>query len=325
MGKKLKVAIVYTGEASSGRYPEDSAGRDDGDPRDDPLKLIVRALKKKGCSARLVDLTFEKLCRLDADVAFNLCDCGLGNDSSTEPHIPAMLELKGIKYTGSGPLALSICMDKALTKEILASNGLPTPKFCIAESAARLKHNLRYPLIVKPLREDGSIGIKEDAVVKNAAELKKRVSRVKRLYHQPAIVEEFLDGREFTVSLIGNEDPAALPICEIKFMDGKKIVSYDAKWARGSERYLSTSWECPADISKKLETQIIDLSKRAYKLLGLRGYGRIDIRMDGKTPNILEVNPNPDLSLDAQTYRSAVAAGMPYGKLIRKIFDCALK
>lgn len=327
----LKVALLYTGAPAAGKYPEDSVGRDDGDPQDDPLGPITRALEKRGCKVKLVDMSigkFEKLRGLKADIAFNLCDCGLDNDSSKEPHIPAMLELLGINYTGSDPLTLATCLDKARTKEILAFHGLPTPKFYVAGGVDATGHDLKYPLIVKPLREDGSIGIKSDAVAGNAAELKKLISRIIKLYKQPAIVEEFIDGREFTVSLIGNEDPKVLPICEVRFagpQHGYMIASYDAKWARDSAKYRGTRWICPADVDAKLQKQIADLAKRAYLAMRVRGYGRVDIRLDKGEPKILEVNPNPDLSLDAQTYRSAIAAGMAYEQLIIKILNYALQ
>ena len=321
---------MYTGSDSdlAGNYPEDHDGREE----DDRVSLITHALTKLGCKVDPLDFdlgAFEKLRRLKPDLAFNICDCGFGEDSDMEPHIPAMLDILGIRYTGSNYLALALCLDKMRTKEILSFRGLPTPKFHLAENASDLDHDLHYPIIVKPSREDGSIGIKADAVATDAKKLKELVSRIIKNYKQPAIIEEFISGSEFTVVLLGNDDPRALPINEFRYPKARGafgIMTYESKWQISDVQFKKRiTWTCPAMIEKGLEKRLVDLATKAYRAMGLRGYGRVDLRMDGKKPMILEVNANPDLDTDCFVFNSAKAAGMSYKELIKRIVEFALE
>ena len=326
--RALNVALLYHDEGTlAGNYPEDSSGRDD----NGTVPPVAEALAGMGHNVKLVNMTldaFERLRGMDIDVAFNLCDDGFGNENATEPHVAAVLDILGLTYTGSGCKAMIVCLDKALAKRVIANAGLPTPGFYLAESESDLNHGLKYPLIVKPSSEDASIGIRSDSVASSEAELKKLVARVVRTYKQPALVEEYISGREFNVAILGNDEPRALPISEIEFdglPENKRIVSYDAKWAEGSEEYRKTVPRCPAKISDEMRARLVEVAIRAYKLLGIRGYGRVDIRADETGPYILEVNPNPDLGMDAGFFRSAKAAGMTYPDLVKNILDLAVE
>jgi len=152
------------------------------------------------------------------DVIFNLCDTGFRDDYNLEPHVAAMFDILNIPYTGSNYFTLALCQNKARTKDILTYNEILTPKFQVFTAAERkINPELKYPLIVKPIREDGSVGIRERSVVANEEQLKEEIDHITTFYKQQALVEEFIDGREFNISLIGNKRPVVLPISEIDF------------------------------------------------------------------------------------------------------------
>jgi len=266
------------------------------------------------------------------DVIFNLCDTGFRDDYNLEPHVAAMFDILNVSYTGNNYFTLALCQNKARAKEILTYNGILTPKFQVFTSAERkLNPDLKFPMIVKPIREDGSVGIRERSVVNNEEQLKEEVDHIINLHKQEALVEEFIDGREFTVSLIGNKRPIILPVAEIDFSGMPehlpKIVSYRAKWIKQSLAYKHSPIICPASIDEKITKMIEDTAKKCYKIFGCRGYARIDFRYDEKEKKlyVLEINPNPDISEEFETAKSAFAAGMTYADLVLKIIDFALE
>ena len=294
---------------------------------------VLGALKEYGHDAKFFDVnekTFEKLRKANVDMAFNVCERFNGN-SFFEPHVAAMLELLGIPYTGSPPLTLALCMNKVRVKEILNYYGIPTPKFQDFYSRnKKINPELNFPLIVKPIAMDNSIGINNHAVVHNEQELQRRVGYIIRTYNQAALVEEFIQGREFAVGVWGNNGTAqALPISEFVFGDISKsvprILSYDAKWDKESEIFQNSTEVCPADISKQLEMKMKKMALDTYKILGVRDYGRIDFRLaeDG-TPYVLEMNPNPGISADNTMPKAAHSLGISYNEMISRIFCIAL-
>ncbi|MFH1834574.1 MAG: ATP-grasp domain-containing protein [Methanobacteriota archaeon] len=324
----MKVAVLYLDEGSlEETYPKDFEGRDESPMR----QPIASALKELGHIVTFVNMdldAFDKLRKMDVDVAFNLCDDGFHSQAWMEPHVAAMLDVLKIPYTGSGHDALTMCLDKAHTKKILYYHGLPTPEFYVAENEDDLDNDLNYPVIVKPSREDGSIGIKYDSVAKDKKSLHKLVARVIETYNQPALVEEYVDGREFNVALLGNGKPKPLPISEIKFggmAKNQQIVSYKAKWVENSNQYKGTIPECPAKINHELSDNLKEIAREAYHLMGVKGYGRVDFRVNEDGPWILEVNPNPDIGPDAGVARSAKVGGLTYEKLVESIIEYALE
>ncbi len=269
---------------------------------------------------------------MQPDVIFNMVE-SLGDYAIHEMHVAGVYELLGITYTGSGPLTLGTCLNKARTKEILQQNGIPTAKFMLVENAHLLSLDtlkLSFPIIVKPSAEDASVGIDNKSIVNTFAELQERVAFIVKKFQAPALVEEYIEGRELNVAIIGNNPPTVLPISEIDFSglpnDYPKIVTYDAKWMDGTKEYEGTNGICPSILPIEIEREVKAIALRAYNLLECRDYARVDIRLS-KTmkPFVLEVNPNPDLSDDAGYHRSAKAAGYSYPEAIGTIVGFAVE
>lgn len=268
----------------------------------------------------------RRLKEWNPDIVINLCEEALG-DSHFEMNVPALLELMRFAYTGSPPLTLGLCQDKGLTKSILESRGLPTPKYQVLRRFDDWESKASYPLFVKPLKEDASLGITKESYVENEAELKKRVEYVIERYNQPALVEEYTEGRELNVSIIGDKDLQILPISEIVFglMDEPKIVDYRAKWIDESEEYEKTVPVCPAELDIDTRRIVERVALRAYVALQCRDYARVDIRLKNGTPYVLEVNPNPDISPKAGFARSLKAAGIPYEDFVSRLILMAYR
>jgi len=290
---------------------------------------VVEALQSFGHEAKFYDVnekTFELLRKAKVDFAFNVCERFNGN-SFFEPHVAAMLELLGIPHTGSGPLALALCMNKVRVKEILAHNGIPTPKFQVFTSRnKKLDPELKFPLIVKPSCMDNSIGITNDCVVNTEKELRSKVGYINNVYGQPALVEEYIDGRELAVGVLGNGANATVfPISEYTFGElpenMHKILDYDAKWNQESDIFKGSTEICPAELPKYVEAKIRKIALDVYKLLEVRDYGRVDLRLskDG-IPYVLEMNPNPGISADNTLPKAAKAVGWTYNEMIHEIF-----
>ncbi|MBL7085271.1 MAG: ATP-grasp domain-containing protein [Candidatus Omnitrophica bacterium] len=328
----MNIAILYRKPQDLGQgYLSDSEGRGS-------LSHVTKvkdALQALGCLPQLVDInldSYEQLRRADFDLAFNLCDDGFRNNSLMEAHIPAILDILQIPYTGANFLTLATCVNKARTKEILSFHNIPTPEFQVfCNSDEELNENLNFPLIIKPLHEDASIGIKKESVVNNAEQLKQRIDFALENYKQPALVERFIKGREVYVGILGSKgNLTVLPISEIIFDNEleptAKICSYEAKWMPESQAYQSTPVDCPAKLDRTLEQRLIEIAKKAYALLECHDYGRVDFRIDDTgQPYVLEINPNPDISEDAGLSGMTKALGMTYNEFIEKILTSALK
>jgi D-alanine-D-alanine ligase len=298
---------------------------------------IANALQSEGYKSSIFNVDSNIMRLIDflrstqPDVIFNLCE-SVGNEAIHEMHVAGMYELMGIPYTGAGPLALGIALNKVRVKEILLSNGLPTPRYQLVESPIKitLDENMNFPLIVKPAREDASVGISSDSVVYSLSDMKKRVRFIFEQFNQPALVEEYIDGRELNVAVLGNRKPTVLPISEIDMSTLPKqyhrIISYNAKWMKGTDEYEHTKGVCPAKISPELEATMKEMALKAFHLVGCRDYARVDFRLTNKNkPFILEVNPNPDISDDAGFARSARAQGYKFEELISKIVELAIE
>jgi len=277
---------------------------------------------------RSVPMFMERVMRFRPQAIFNLVEGWLG-DNQYEMHFGCMYELLGIPYSGAPPLALATAVNKWHAKTLLKQAKLPTPNGMIC-SEVPARCSLRYPVIVKPAHEDASLGVDFDAVVNNLADLRRRVAWVVQTYHQPAIVEEYIEGRELNVAVLGDEIPVALPISEITFDIPEhlpKICTYNAKWVAGSEDYRWTAGaQCPALLDDALALQIQNLAVSAFRVMGCRDYARVDFRLSSDNqPYILEVNPNPDISPEAGLARSARASGRTYTQLIGEVVNLALQ
>jgi len=298
----------------------------------DHVKAVQEAVMKLRLSCHLLpvkdDIKFliDSLELFRPDIVVNLCE-GVFGYSQYEMNVPAILELLKIPYTGSPPLTLGLCQNKGLTKYILRANGIPTPDYQILESYKVWKGGIDFPLIVKPLREDASLGITRKSFVRTNRQLKARVDYINKRFKQPALVEKYIDGREINVSILGYEKPRILPISEIifEFKGEPKIVDYSAKWIEKSEEYKGTKPVCPAKLTPSLERLVKRTALKAYRLLSCRDYARVDMRLKDDTPFVVEVNANPDISLDAGFTRSLKVAGISFEKFIGEIISFAVQ
>jgi D-alanine-D-alanine ligase len=269
------------------------------------------------------------------DVVFNLCE-SIGGDNRFEPLLPLLLDREGIAYTGSGPLTLSISLHKHKAKDVLRANGVPTPEYFLVTTSDVSGVTAPFPLIVKPAREDASVGISSASVVHDRASLARRVTHVLSHYRQPALVERFVAGREIYVSMLGQAKgpPQIFPFYEIDFSlmpaDRPNIVSFEGKWVEGSEEFVGTKPVPCANLSPELQAHITAVALRAFEAMEVRDYARLDIRLattgaDAGTPYVIDVNPNCDLSDEAGGYaKAARAAGLGYDDVIRRIVELGL-
>ncbi len=294
---------------------------------------VHSALAERGFDAVLVPLGgsipefLGELSRVAPDAVFNLCE-GFWGDSHLEMQVAGLFPLLSLSSTGSGPFALGLTQDKVLTKTLLEAHGVPTPAWRVVAPGQTVPDcgGLAFPLFVKPRSEDASLGIGMESVVQTAAELEERVAYIHATYAQDALIEAFIDGREFNVALLGHEAPVMLPPSEIVFAGhlGAPIVTYEGKWEEESDQYTGTLPRCPAPLEPAEEAALRGVAERAYVLCGLRDYGRVDIRMAHGVPYVLEVNANPDISPTAGLARSARVGGIPYEDLIERIVRDAL-
>lgn len=269
----------------------------------------------------------KKLEKLDCQIVFNLFE-GFNGSPETEAEIAEILDDTGIPYTGCPPEALSIALDKSKTKSLLKSSGIKTPAYQLLNHGNLRTFNLNYPCIVKPCNEDASHGMDEESVVREYASLETQVEKVSKLFGGSTLVEEFLSGREFNATVIGNKQLTVLPVSEISYSlpeSMPKILTFAAKWEKDSIYYEGTKPRCPAEINGNLQSQITEICKNSFKLLKCRGYARVDMRQDSAGQvHVLEVNPNPDISPDSGAALQAKTAGMTYNQFMERIAMLAI-
>lgn len=265
-----------------------------------------------------------------ADLVFNLAE-SLGRASGGEVMAAWLLAATGLPVTGASPRALSLCLDKSVTRAVLAQGDLGLPTGAVYRGAESEFSRVRFPAIVKPLCEDASHGIDEGSVVADPEAALRRAQAVAERYGA-ALVEEFIDGRELQVAMLGRagEAPRLLPFGEIDYTGmaahSPRILTYAAKWDEGSAHYLTTPAIPARALSPDLEAQIERLARLAWLELGLSGYARVDLRLHAERgPFVIDVNPNPDLSPGAGFSLAAARAGMSYDALILQILDLAAR
>jgi D-alanine-D-alanine ligase len=306
-------------------------------PAEEEYKNIEAALVEAGYKVisfnvkESFDRLYRFLTRRKFDVIFNLVEYFNGR-AENEMNIASVFELMKLPYTGATPLALSNCQNKPFAKDLLRANNLPTAKSFTVKAMSNFpkRHLLKYPVIVKPAHEDGSGGIENASIVSDLKSLKARVEYVIDDFKMPALVEEYIEGRELNVAVIGNgKKKRVLPISEINFDDMPdslyKIVSYQAKWDPQHAAYHTTIPDCPADLPEKTTALAKEIALQATEVMGTRDYARVDMRLNAKGELfILEVNPNPNLSEGTGIARSAEAARMKFHKLLQHITESAL-
>jgi D-alanine-D-alanine ligase len=325
---RARVTIVYN-EPLPSRY--DAAGEAKAVTGVlDAVAAVHQALLETGCQVNRVPLappfksTTGKLGSLDTDLVFNLFE-GFCGQPGTEALVAEYLEGSGMPFTGCPAAALGLCLDKAKVKVLLQAAGVPTPDFQLLNPETLHTFQLGYPCIVKPRCEDASHGINESSVASDSTSLLRQVKLVSGSYGN-ALVEEFIDGREFNATVLGG---MVLPVSEIVYSlpkDMPEILTFAAKWEEDSPYYRGTRVVCPAEITAEEQAGISKLALAAFRLLDCRGYARVDMRMDrGGRLNVIEVNPNPDISPDAGAARQARADGMSYTGFIDEIVKLALE
>jgi D-alanine-D-alanine ligase len=270
----------------------------------------------------------ETLASLNCDLVFNLFE-GFEGSSDTEAKVALLLEEMGKKHTGCPSEVLATGLDKHKARVILGAQGVSTPAYQVLTIQTLQDFKMGYPCIVKPCAEDASHGITPESVVKNLASVVTQVRRVCDDYGGKAMVEEFLEGREFNATVIGNDNLTVLPPSEIIFNlpDGlPKVLTFGAKWEPKDPYFGGTRVVCPAPVDAELMENIRQTALSSYKALNCRGYARVDMRLDAEgQPRVLELNPNPDITPGSGAARQAKAAGISYRQFIRKIVQLALE
>ncbi|HDT13618.1 MAG TPA: D-alanine--D-alanine ligase [Candidatus Aminicenantes bacterium] len=330
MSSSPDIAIVYNAfeprpTASGERLSEESVA--------DMARQAHDAVRSLGIGATLVPLQrsllhfLGRVREVNPAALINLCE-GYYGRPQWESNVAGIFELLGLAFTGNAAKTLAICQDKFRSKAVLRAAGLPTaPAQLMFDGTEPLE--LPFPLIVKPNAEDASLGIYPDSVVRDEASLRERARRCLEGYGPPVLVEAFVDGREFNVSVMENGGVTPLPVSEIDFSampkDMPRILGYEAKWFEDHPLYQKTPPVCPAPIGDGLRAELQGLAAAAFRTLGCRDYARVDLRTDAKgRPFILEVNPNPDISENAGFARALTAAGIAYPEFWGLMVDNAL-
>ena len=295
---------------------------------------VAETLGKLGHEATLHVLdgstkSLHALARIDCDLAFNLAESFGGNDTA-DYCIAAYLELLDKRFTGAGLRGLLDGQDKAVAKKILEFHGIHTPVFARSfRGRLDFSHDLEFPVIVKPAREDGSIGIEFNAVVSSIRELMERIDWLHSNFDSPVLIEEYVEGREMYVGVIGNDNPTALPVIELdlsKLPEGRpRIAGAEVKWGKGTRAYRDTKSAIAEDLPEETAGLLQQTAVAVFQALELRDYARIDMRLrpDGRVA-VIEANPNPWLASKAEFAMAARKSGRNYTQLIEELVELAM-
>jgi len=341
MKKAAKILICYNSPVSvfsvyNGKKNDESAKANDLSENNfiRELQKVERSLLKRFTEIksiavdRNVQQVINKINAFNPHIIYNFVESVEGI-SSYEWCMAGLFELLGYEITGCPPITLGNCLNKARAKAILKSRDILTPEYRTLQKTKRFTEkeiDLRYPMILKLMNEDASIGISEFSVVNNYTELREQLNFMVETYYQDIILEEYITGRELNVAILGGN---VLPISEINFTglpeNFPNIVTYDGKWTEGSVYFNHTKPVCPAVLPARIKKKIEKTALASYDALNCRDYARVDIRLsnDG-VPYVIEVNPNPDISSDSGFARAAAAAGLSYDDLLYKIANFAL-
>jgi D-alanine-D-alanine ligase len=323
--------VAYHAVAASGTFSPQELKEENKPTEADVLACLQRLGHEVDTLAVFDDVAciVERLRNFAPEVVFNLTE-SFHSSRAHEPNIPALLELMRVKYTGARPDGLMLCKDKALAKKVLAYHRVRVPHFVISTEQRPLKRLRRfvYPAFVKPVGEESSDGIAKASFAKSEEEALERARFIHEKFHCDALIEEYIEGRELYLSVMGNRKLTVLPPREIFFHDvpedTPKFATFKAKWDDTYRKKWGIqngpATELPAGVDEKLAR----LARKVYRVLKIRGFGRVDVRF---TPNgevvVIEANPNPSLACEDDFAQSAATAGLPYDALIQKILDTA--
>jgi len=344
----MKIVVVYSSKAGlfkeykkrrQGRVSKSEVPADFFAEGDSPetINAVMESLRNQGHDIIGIegdDTAARKLEKNQPQLVFNITE-GLWGDCR-ESYIPMICERLGLAYTGSEPLTLAICLNKARTKEILSFHYIANAPFQVYYPGQKISLNgFTFPGIIKPVAEGSSKGIFNDSVVDDAETAKQRIIEKLQHYNQPVLMEKFLTGQEFTLAIWGNgENVEVLPIVAIDYAqlppNARPIYSYEAKWIWDTPAQPLEIFHCPAPIPVGLRKRIEDVAVRAYRMLQIRDWCRIDIRLDeNQTPNILELNPLPGILPNPEDNscfpKAARTAGYNYSEMLNKVVTIAAK
>jgi D-alanine-D-alanine ligase len=290
---------------------------------------VKAALESHGYQADTVDLGKTRIGEVrQYDWIFNLAESVCGYPLA-DYEVAGVLEAMRMPFTGAGSITLQACLNKPTTKITLREHGILTPAFEVFNPGDAIKTGLNFPLIVKPVHEDGGVGIYDDSVVETASELIRVVERVHSVFSQAALVEEYIEGREITASILGNDETTlSLPPSECIYPDPgvKKILTFAANWLPSNKAYQTIFSQCPCDLEPDVEAAIRATALKVYRIMNCRDYGRVDFRLRENVPYVLEVNPNPCINpSDSGFVRAGMAVGLPFEQLINKILEYSIE
>ncbi len=334
----MKIGILYETSDEFEEYPganlEDTAVRKKRKRPKLDREEVFAALTKLEHEPSYVELdgrdpSLFALAKSKVDLIFNLAE-SYGGDDTKDLHIPAFMDLIGLRYTGSGPHGLLLAQDKALAKKIIGFHGIQTPFSAVSHSGrVDYAHDVKFPLILKPVSEDGSIGIDVDSVVNSVKDLMERIHLLQEKFNVPILIEEYIEGREIYAAILGNDPPEALPLVELDLSklpaDTPRIAGRDVKFERDSEAYRLTKSAVAKDLDQEMIGKLQEAAKTTYRALKLRDYGRIDMRLrkDGAI-YVIEANPNPWLSSQAEFAMAARGSERTYTEMIKAIVEVAM-
>ena len=334
MKKKLKVLVLFDGVQPT---PIDADLSEEMKTEEWETEAnVMAALKELGHAAEHLaifddlDLVRQKVESFEPDVLFNLVE-QFKNNPGFDQNIVSLLEMQGVPFTGCGSTGLTLCKHKGISKKILGHHGIATPNFVVIPRGQRSgAGKLKFPVLVKPVKEEASYGISRNSFVQNDEQFRERIAFVHEKYKSDAIAEEYIEGRELYVSIMGNTRLTVFPMRELMFREvppnEPRIATYKAKWDEKYRKRWGLEGQFVEKLDSALQKEIEKMCKDIYRLLTIDGYARIDLRLtaDNK-PYFIEANPNPHLAADEDFAQSALKAGLTYPQLIQSIIGLGMR
>ena len=297
---------------------------------------VIGALKQLGHEVRTlgiwdeVGLIIDEIKANPPDIVFNLTE-HFNEVSAYDRNVAGLLEMMGVPYTGSSPTGLTLCKNKGMAKELLAYHKIRVPNFAVYSPGTAIKRpaRLKFPLFIKPAEDEASYGISLNSFVEDDAAFEERIRFIHERMNQPALAEEYIEGREIYVSLLGNASLRVFPFREVIFGevpdDQPKFSTFKAKWDEAYRKRWGIQNVFAEPFPNGTNQKIANICKSVYRALRIRGYGRIDLRVTAAGEIVvLEANPNPNLDRDDEFAQSALKAGLNFPRLVERILKLAL-